>query len=566
MARLTLAGRLRTLVWLRFTIWRHGLRRRGKLVDAVVGAILNLIGIGAAIGLAFALGALVHTAVQSGDDDVLSVSFLIAFWLLAFFAVIVPIFVSGGPQRLKVSRLAIFPIPRPGLYVLALVSSSAAGGHLLWYPALGAATLFAVILPPVDHVPGLILALLLGLTLVAWSHTIQLLLEAVMRKRRVKELLVIGAFTLLVGTSLLPALVDSGALGLRRKPVLVDIMLEVLRPVAEVLPPSLTARGLAALHMGNPPSAWPAIGWIAVWLAAAVALGYAVLSRALLEGGSTSSPASGRQRRAASHGSPGTLTFDPLGWLPGGLAAVMVKELRYLLRSIPGKLSLLLAPIFVVMISLAVGKLMFAKETLFGIEPGSYALYGVLLYAALLSANFFLNSFAWEGPGIATYLISPLPRRHVILGKNLGVVIFQLLVLTESLAVWSLIRGFPDAVTAVNGVLVFACAVLILMPAGNFVSIAFPVKRSISSISISSSQIGTLVSFAAVLVSAALVGALLVLGLAIGGGPAQVVLLALLVTALLVANALLLGPAGDLLESRSEQLLEALAGSGGDSE
>ena len=178
--------------------------------------------------------------------------------------------------------------------------------------------------------------------------------------------------------------------------------------------------------------------------------------------------------------------------------------------------------------------------------------------------NFLVNSFAWEVPGITSYLVGPLSARQLILGKNLGVLIFQSLLLLECTVIWSLVRGLPDLTTLLNGVLVFASGILVLTATGNFVSIAFPVRRSISSITNSSSQLGTVVTFAAMAVTALLAGSLLVLGLAIGGGPAQVVLLALLVTTLAGVNVLLLGPAADLFENRLERLVEALEGGGSD--
>ena len=86
----------------------------------------------------------------------------------------------------------------------------------------------------------------------------------------------------------------------------------------------------------------------------------------------------------------------PTRLLPDTLSAVFAKELRYLARSTPGKLVLLVSPLFVAMIALAVGRLSFVKEPLWGVDPAVYAFYGVLLYAGLLSSNFLVNAYAWD--------------------------------------------------------------------------------------------------------------------------------------------------------------------------
>jgi len=551
-------ARLTTLIWLRLTLMRRSVRR-GSVADAVVGVVLAVLGVAVAIGLAFSMGALA-TRSLTGGEDVLRVAHLIECYVLALLAIVVPVIVGRGSQSVKVSKLAFFPVSRRSLYALNLLSGATSGAHLLWYPALVAVTVNGVLRAPVNQLLGLLILLLLACLLVVWGQTVLLLLEALMRQRSVKELVIIVGVVVLVGLSLLPALVDSEVFGEGRKPVLVDILLEVFRPVAEILPASRAAGGLTALHTGDAFSFTILIAELLLWIGVGTVIGYLVLSRTLLEGRSVISLRHrSRPQKGSAEGSPRP-GFDPWSVLPSGLAAIVVKELRYQLRSTPGKLSLLIAPMFVVMISLAVGKLMFAKDTFFGIGPSEYALYGVLLYAAVLTANFLVNAFAWEGAGIKAYILNPVAARDIILGKNIGVWIFNALMLAESLLVWSIVRGFPGILVAINGVLVFATCVLILTGVGNFVSIRFPVRRSIASLTNSSSQIGTIVTFASVLVAAVLVGAALVLGLVLGGKPAQLGLLALLVAILATANRLLLQPAADLFEERQEELVAAVDG------
>ena len=43
MVGLSAGGRLRALLWLRFTQWRHGLRRKASVLDTAVGIALTLL-------------------------------------------------------------------------------------------------------------------------------------------------------------------------------------------------------------------------------------------------------------------------------------------------------------------------------------------------------------------------------------------------------------------------------------------------------------------------------------------------------------------------------------------
>ena len=550
-------------MWLRLTLWKHGLRRITGVANIVVGVLLGLLGIVASIALAAALAKMASVAAQSGDGEVLLVTFNIAFYCIAFFAIIVPCLIGMGQARLPASRLACFPIPHRSLYVLDLASSAAAGTRLFWYPAMITTMLYGVVLPSVDLVPGLTIGVLLSVLMIAWCHALQGMLQLVMRRRTVKELVIVGAFTVLMTASLLPALVDSGVLGFAKRPVYFDILLEALLPVMRALPPSRAAEGIAGLYSGAWGAPWAAIGWLAVWAASGIAVGSFAFSKALFESGSGRVPMRRRRSAGTARNARFASRMQPLGWLPNDVAAVAVKEFRYVTRSTPGKLVLIIAPLFVVMISLAVGRLMFAKKVLFGIDPADYAFFGVLLYGSLVSANFLVNAFAWEGAGLKAYLVNPLPARRLILGKNAGVAIFQTIVLAECLVVWSVIKGPPSFATLLCGVLVFAIGVLMLAIPGNFTSIAYPVKRSISAVANSASQVGTLVTFGATAVAAGMIGGLLILGLTIGGAPAQIALLAILAAALATTYALLLESAADLFEDRTEGLLEAVGGPDG---
>jgi hypothetical protein len=548
-------ARLITLVRLRSMLaWRR-LRGRG-LADAIVGLVMTLIAAAVAVGLALAVGRLARKAATVGDGEAILVYHLVVCYLLALIAIVVPVIVGRDGQTREVVQLVHFPIGRRAVYGLNLLAGAGSESHILWYPALVA----FVVQGPLrigngGAVFGVLLTLLLGFGLVVWSQTVLHLVAALLRRRSVREVVIIAAFVLFMATALMPALVDSGVFGAARRPPALDVLIDAARPVVAVLPPSRVAHGLTALYGDAPVALWGLVAELLAWIAAGVVLGYLVLSRVLLDGGSGGGPV----RRRSGRTSPAAREqIDLLAWLPNGVAAVVSKEVRYLLRSTPGKLALLIAPMFVVMIALAVGRLRFAERALLGIEPAEYALYGVMLYVAALTANCLVNAFAWDGPGFVAYTLNPLRARDIVLGKNLGVWIVNLLLLGEGLVVWTLIRGWPGLAVATTAVLVFAVGVLIQTMLGNFVSIRFPVRRSMAALGNSSSQVGTVATMGALVAAGLLSGLALVLGLALGGHGAQLCLMAALVAALAVGTWLLLQPAADLLDARSEELVAAM--------
>ena len=560
MAGLKRGARWRTVLWLRFTMWRHGLRSGNKL-NTAVGMALNLLAVVASLALAVSFAKLFGKVAAVDDPDALRVCLYIDFFVLAFFAVVLPLFIGAGRRGLELPILTVFPIGRWSLFSLALATNALSGAHLFfWYPALVVTAVWGVVLMPTGLAAGMVILLVYAALLVLWGSVTLMLLEAMMQRRSVRELVGIAAFTVLMAVALVPALIDTGVIGSEDKPILLDILLEIIRPAVVELPPSVTAEALSASSRDQPGWPWITLLKLAAWALGGLLIGYWVFTKRLLEP-ATAGGTRWKWRFGGNSVPPGVgRRFDPFSLLPSTLAAVCGKELRYLTRSTPGKLVFLVSPLFVVMIGLAVGKLTFVSEPLFGIDPAEYAFYGVLLYIGLFSSNFLVNAYAWEGDGLKAYLMGPLPARHVILGKNVAVLVFQTMSLILSVLVWSVVRAVPAATTLTSGVFVFFCGLLILMAAGNFTSIAYPVRRSIASVTNSASNIGTLVSFGAVIASAALVMPALLLGMAAGGGAAQVLLLGLLVLALAIVNIALLDRAADLFEERSEHLMEALAG------
>jgi hypothetical protein len=542
------------LVWLRWRIWLHRLRTAAGVADLLAALLMTVLGVVGSLVIALALGFLSWVAAADGDRHAMGVMLHLDCWALFFFAVAMPLFVGGGRAGRDLAPLAVFPIRTDALYRLSLTASVASSHHFFWYPSLLVVTVVVVIAAALSPLPALAIMLTLAAVAVVWSDALLLLLSLVLRRRRVREVVVVIAFLLLIAVSVTPGVIEST----RGKDEL-EALFEIESVPAAVglalrlLPPSLAADGLTSLVSKSP---WP-VSWrlptLAAWGVGGLFIGRRLFDRQLLEPAS-SGPAAGRRKAAAV-----STRRSVIGrLLPPRLAAVVNKELRYLLRSTSGKLALAVAP----MVAVFAG-LMFAARAetgFYGIAPQRLVLFGVLLYVSLLVSNFLVNAYAWEGEGVACYFTSPVLPGTVVLGKNLGVWLFGGLLLLECLAVWCVTVGVPGLLDVVTGALCYASAVLILTLVGNQLSVLSPVRRSIASIKNSPSQIGIVLSLLSVAAGAAVMGTLLVVA-SVAGGPSLLPLAIGLFFAVLAAGyAALLRPSARLLHERREGLVAALEG------
>ncbi len=115
---------------------------------------------------------------------------------------------------------------------------------------------------------------------------------------------------------------------------------------------------------------------------------------------------------------PGGLPEVQLGWnlpgVPGPVAAVFEKELRYLGRSGP-MLFTLIVPLFM----LAVFRSSGTNDGLFAHAPGLTFPLGAA-YSLLLLTNLSYNNFGADGSGAQFFFASPVRFRQILLGKNLA--------------------------------------------------------------------------------------------------------------------------------------------------
>jgi ABC-2 type transport system permease protein len=149
-------------------------------------------------------------------------------------------------------------------------------------------------------------------------------------------------------------------------------------------------------------------------------------------------------------------------WLPGATGALLEKDLRVAWRDPALKATLfmgLAAPLVFFVIVTQTGALG---------RTGT----GLLVLATYIGmATFGSNAFGMERRGVALLLGFPLARWRVLLGKNLGGVLFRVPALLALTVAGALLEPtyLPAALT------IAACAMMVAAGADNYISILFPV-------------------------------------------------------------------------------------------
>ncbi|MCP3981541.1 MAG: hypothetical protein GY716_19760 [bacterium] len=551
--------RVLAIAGLRLTLVRRRIRGASGVLSTIGAALLYALGGAVSIGIAVAFGAVLHFTVDSGETQPLLIAYAIAFYTFAFVGVILPFLVGEIDQGFDLGPLRIFPVPRGQLFGIHLGSSAFGAEHLLYYPGVLAVFLAGVLAPGMSRLAGTVVLLSFVAFVVIWSAATVLLLVGLMRGRRMRELVLFVVLAVVILASFVPLLVDS-ELGFI-EPTAVRETARSMEPVlrlGRVLPPSLAAVSMVRLHRSDASGAALHLGGLWLWSAAGLALAYWAFVRHHLgdQAGRRGSTVRVVDRVAGRRVLLPTFDVALLRFIPIEVRAVAGKDLLYMLRSLTGKFNLFMVPFFVLVVALVGSRQL--SEPVLGVEPSGLVLFGLVLYSTLFSNNFVNNAYAWEGAGIRSYFLGPAPMTRVIAGKNLAIAIYSASLFVVSMVTWSIVIGVPDAVRLIGAALLFGCSLLGAIIVGNVLSLQFPIKRDVSSLSNSPSQIAILISFVGLFVTAGLASAILFVPALLGVPELSPALLLVWLLAEIVVYRWVLGVSADLMRRKKESLIHTL--------
>jgi len=453
---------VRLVAELRWRILKNGLRRKNSRWDLIGMVWVGIVSALTTAGLCFAFYLGAYEFLLKNRTAWL----VLLYWAIFLWWQVFPIFVAGFGSNFEFAKLLRFPLSLRAFYLLGLgygLSDFGAISSICWILSMIAGAASA----RVDVVPAmLVVSVLFVLVNVTLERLAGSWLEKLLSKRRTREVF-LGLFVLsMVSLNFLnPALQKWGRGSTSR-------ILQLI-PYVGWLPGSLAGNAVDAAARENQHGLLLGIAGLLAW----AGIGSGLLWRRFAaqysgeEISDSPAPAVAKKRDKKQF-----FAEERPGLLSPQVTAVATKEFRYLTRNGFAFLALVLPPIMVVFFSFQFGPGSALKEHT--VKPGLF-FPGIMAYLILILLSPAYNSFAYEGKGIQTYFMAPVPFRVVLLGKNLflaSLVAFEL-ALSLSILTWRI--GWPGTPLFAATVAAGMFAVAGQLAIANWSSLSFPKKMEI---------------------------------------------------------------------------------------
>ena len=458
---------------LRWRLFVNSLRSTGGKLELASRIMVSFAFAIGGLGGAFGMGIAAYLAISSGQPELLAM----LLWFVFLFWQVFPIMATAFTNNPDSSGLLRFPLSYGAYFLVRMVY-----GAFDLATALGSLWSFGILvgvgLAKPEVLPWTLLVLLafaafnllfMQMTF-AWA-------ERWLAQRRTREIMGILFVLLTLSFQLIGPLIRhfEGRSGPAAQQSL-HRYVDVLAPVQSLLPPGLAADAIAQAVYSRFMTGFSSL---ALLCALVLVIGWCLHVRLL---------AQYRGENLSEVAAAFTLPRDRslrLGWnLPGltaPVAAVFEKEIRYLLRSGPMLLTLIM-PIFILVVFRLgpIGSKAGRTGGLFAHTP-DMAFPAAAAYTLLLLTNLAYNNFGGDAGGIQFFYASPVNFRDIVLAKNLT---HAGILAIETIVAWigvSVLYGPPalDVTVASLAGLLFAAP--INFSAGNLLSLYSPKKLDYSS-------------------------------------------------------------------------------------
>ncbi len=466
MARPEVSTQLTAIAELRWRMFVNRLRsKRGKteLVSRIiVTAAFSLGGFG---GFAAATGTSWYV-VSQGQPEYLA----LVLWPIFFFWQVFPVMATAFTNNPDSSELLRFPLTYRSFFLIRL-----AYGYFDPASALGSVAVFGVLLGTTFARPALFpWALFVLLTFVLFNlvlmQTVFAWLERWLAQRRTREIMGVLFILAMLSFQLIGPAVEHFGKGPHPE---FSQATQLAARVQAILPPGIAANAIAQMAHGS-----FLTGLTSLLILAAVTMAIGALLHLRLRAqfrGENLSEAAARPKVAQAQGLQ-------MGWnLPGlspSVAAVFEKEVRYLARSGPMLLTLIM-PVFMLIIFRMGPMNPMRHSSSFSRAPDT-AFPGAAAYAILVLTNLVFNSFGGDSAGMQFFYASPVTFRQIVLAKNITHA--SILIFNTAFA-WiavSYLYGPPHLAVTIATLAGLLFAAPLNFAAGNLLSMYSPKKRDFS--------------------------------------------------------------------------------------
>ncbi|HUQ31739.1 MAG TPA: hypothetical protein VM095_06445, partial [Pyrinomonadaceae bacterium] len=544
---------------------------------AVLSQVASILGTLAALGVALLIAVILGFVIYRLSSPGLSHQILerlppdhplaselrnVVILLFMIFAVLflmwatVPLSLGGG-SPITPGRLLLYPVSLPKLFAIDFLSELTSLGSIFAIPIILALSLGAGLGRGRISLalPAALLIIAFGISLAKWLSTS---MSSLMQKRRTRGETVLALIGVTVGLG--GAFVGELAAYMSRHPG----ELRALRwtppgAAAIALTEGLRARGEGAYALS--------MMALAGYTLLLVFVTYLVARRAAL--------GAGGERRVSTRAQAERETTAQTGWqlpfLSPQISAVVEKELRYAMRNAQLRMMAVM-PLILIAVRMLRGSRAGGGARGLPASPAwavnSFASYtegllvaGGVLYVFLILSSLACNLFAYEAGGMRSYILSPVDRRTILLGKNLTITFLAFVFCTVLLAVNQLV--FRDLTLAgltfaALSFLFFAACFAVI---GNWLSIRFPKRLQFGKRMNASGVTGFLLIPILIVLSVPPLLSML-MGYLAHSFAVKYATLALFACLAIALYALLITAQGRSLLSREQDILEAVSGRG----
>jgi ABC-2 type transport system permease protein len=456
-------GQLSAIADLRWRMFVNGLRsKRGKMELASRIIITSAFAFGGLGGFGAALGLSWYFVSQNKAEFI-----AVLLWPVFFFWQVFPVMSTAFTNNPDSSDLLRFPLTYRSYFLIRL-----AYGFCDPASALGTVSLVGVLIGtsfarPLLFPWALLVIATFALFNLVLMQTVFAWLERWLAQRRTREILGVMFILFMLSFQMIGPVMER----LEKKPhPELNRAAQIVTQVQAVLPPGLAADAIAQTSHAAFLTGFSSLLFLATLT---LAIGYLlhIRLRAQFRGENLSEVAA---RPAVAQVQGMRLGWDLPG-LPQPVAAVFEKEVRYILRSGPMLLTLIM-PMFMLLI-FRFGPMNSMRQSSFFMRVPDMAFPGAAAYALLVLTNLVYNSFGGDGGGIQFFYASPVHFRQIVMGKNLT---HASILAANTVMAWiavTYLYGAPRLPVSIATLAALLFAAPLNFTAGNLLSIYSPRRR-----------------------------------------------------------------------------------------
>ena len=420
---------LKTILWLRWRLTRNQWRKGGNVGAAIAGIVL-VVGLilaactftGAIVVGVLALGS-AKPVVVMGVWLGLSVVFMF-FWLIGLISEL------QRSETIDLQRLMHLPVQLGQIFVINYAASHLTMSILVMLPAMLGLAIGLMFSRGISMILMIPLALSLVFMITAWTYCLRGWLATLMSNPRRRRAVIMGLtmgfiliaqapniyFNVIQRTDRRPG--ETRAERRKRQEWSQEEIDRAIR-MQSAIPPLWVSVGAKNLAEGNAlPALLGTLGGLAIG-----GLGLRRAYRSTLRfyhgetGGKASATASAVSKAHRRTKQTHPLIERRLPRVPEQASAVAVATLQSMLRAPEVKMQW--ASSFVV--TLMVGApMLFRSSSSLPLAARPFVATGVIVFSMFLAVGFVANQFGFDRDGFRAYVLSPVERRFILMGKNLA--------------------------------------------------------------------------------------------------------------------------------------------------